>query len=346
MINPPVCRRGIVGRCVPRVRQRPQSVPIPPGSRTVTFTPNLNFNGTAGRTIICPNNAGDRVIVSFSSFQVEASWDPLYVYNGPTQASPQIASTNGTPLTTPNFGAGGWWGTVAPQNTGIPGTVMSTDPSGCLTFVHISDGSVQQAGWTASVACVTPQYTCSTAGVIACGDTKTGFTIGGTNTLPTTAQCDFNGGPSTSGVSWWVYNAVADQDVTMSTCGGVMNTRISVFSGSCTNLTCVGAVDDGPGCPNGSTEVTFRALNGESEPEPDLAVVRGQRFDLSGRVSPGLVQPSDIRVRRVVRIDRAYRYTGYPNIRATVCERFTIQKADLAHGLKLGNHAAVPFMYS
>jgi hypothetical protein len=97
--------------------------------------PDAIFN-TGAPVTICPDNATDKVLVSFSSFQTESGFDPLYVYNGPNTSSPQIASTNGNPggAYSPNPGPGGWWGTTAPTNTGIPGVVLATGASGCLTF--------------------------------------------------------------------------------------------------------------------------------------------------------------------------------------------------------------------
>lgn len=291
----------------------------------INFTTNLGCGGTyrdvgglgaypAGlnnapdiRTI-CPTNPGDKVIMTFSEFRTEASWDPLYVFNGTSTTAPKIASANGAPVTTPNLGTGGWWSDVtpstsagaianAPTNIGIPGTVLATNPSGCLTFAHISDGSFQFEGFTASISCVTPQYSCATAQPIACGEIKSGFTIGGTNTLPPTA-CDYNGGSSTSGVSWWTFTGGAfDQDVTMTTCGATtMNTRISIFKANpdCSNLVCVGGVDDGPGCPNGSTETKFLAQAGQLY----YVAVHGNAandgtFQLTALCTPNCVVPNN-----------------------------------------------------
>ncbi|HLO73956.1 MAG TPA: gliding motility-associated C-terminal domain-containing protein [Flavobacterium sp.] len=100
-------------------------------------------------TTICPTTAGDMVTVFFTSFNTEATWDALYVYDGPSTASPLIASTNGAG-NVPGGLAGGWWGTT------VPGPFTSTHPSGCLTFVFRSDTSVTNPGWTANVTCGPP----------------------------------------------------------------------------------------------------------------------------------------------------------------------------------------------
>ncbi|MBD3584106.1 fibronectin type III domain-containing protein, partial [Flavobacterium selenitireducens] len=101
---------------------------------------------------ICPDNPGDIVSVVFTTYQTETNWDALYVFDGNSTSSPQIASTNG-PANVPGGLAGGFWG-----NT-IPGPFESSSADGCLTFWFRSDGSVQQQGWTANVIC-TPPPTC------------------------------------------------------------------------------------------------------------------------------------------------------------------------------------------
>lgn len=90
-------------------------------------------------------NAGEVATLTFTSFDVEAQWDALYVYDGPDTNSPLIDS--GNPATGSGFPAGGYWG-----NT-IPGPFTSTHPSGALTVRFMSDGSVQNSGWTADITC-------------------------------------------------------------------------------------------------------------------------------------------------------------------------------------------------
>ncbi|VXB42017.1 conserved exported hypothetical protein [Flavobacterium sp. 9AF] len=95
---------------------------------------------------LCPDNPGDFVTVVFTSFNTEANWDALYVYDGPSITSPQIASTNG-PGNVPGGLPGGFWGTT------IPGPFEATNAQGCLTFRFRSDTSVTNPGWTANVIC-------------------------------------------------------------------------------------------------------------------------------------------------------------------------------------------------
>ncbi len=118
------------------------------GGTTAAYAANSNL-----QTIICPTTLGDVVTVTFNSFDTEATFDGLYVYNGSGIVPANIiASANGAGAV-PGGIAGSYWGTA------IPGPFTSTAADGCLTFVFRSDGSVQNAGWLASITC-TPPPTC------------------------------------------------------------------------------------------------------------------------------------------------------------------------------------------
>jgi uncharacterized repeat protein (TIGR01451 family) len=108
---------------------------------------NANYLNNSDSTVtICPIITGEVVTVSFTAFNVEATWDALYVYDGTLITSPQIVSTNPTG-NVPGGVPGGYWG-----NT-IPGPFTSSDPSGCLTFRFRSDTTVNNPGWTSTVSC-------------------------------------------------------------------------------------------------------------------------------------------------------------------------------------------------
>jgi hypothetical protein len=93
----------------------------------------------------CPNNSTQCLRMQFTSFDVESGcfvggcsgnpccYDILRVQNGPAQNGPIIWQGCGT--------------------TG-PGTITSSDPSGCLTLRFCSDGSVTRPGWAATISCV------------------------------------------------------------------------------------------------------------------------------------------------------------------------------------------------
>ncbi|WP_035676781.1 choice-of-anchor J domain-containing protein, partial [Flavobacterium limnosediminis] len=119
-----------------------------------TFTdaggPTANYANSSDITwTICPTNPGDVVTVTFTSFDTEANWDALYVFDGNSIAAPQLASTNGAG-NVPGGLAGGYWGTA------VPGPFTSSSTDGCLTFRFRSDTSGIRAGWVANVTCAPP----------------------------------------------------------------------------------------------------------------------------------------------------------------------------------------------
>jgi hypothetical protein len=90
----------------------------------------------------CPNTAGMCVRATFTSFSMNDTYflcfgpnsccDYLQILNGPAQNSPALYN----------------------NCTVSPGTITASNPSGCLTFRHTTDGSVQLAGWTCTLSCV------------------------------------------------------------------------------------------------------------------------------------------------------------------------------------------------
>ena len=98
--------------------------------------------------VVYPSVPGDVVTVTFTSFNTEATWDALYVYDGPDTTYPLINSGL-TMDPASSFPGGGYYGTA------IPGPFTSTDPSGVLTFVFLSDSNTTEIGWEAIVTCST-----------------------------------------------------------------------------------------------------------------------------------------------------------------------------------------------
>ncbi len=100
-----------------------------------------NINGII-RTF-CAENPDEQLRMVFTSFSMNDTYflcfgpgsccDYLQIFDGPTIQSPMIYN----------------------NCTSSPGTVTST--SGCLTFRFYTDGSVQLAGWSAQLSCVTGQ---------------------------------------------------------------------------------------------------------------------------------------------------------------------------------------------
>ncbi len=82
-----------------------------------------------------PENIGDYVSISFSSFNLESGYDYLKIYDGPSASFPELASLTGT---------------------SIPPNVTATGSGGELTFVFTSDESAVRTGWVAYISCITP----------------------------------------------------------------------------------------------------------------------------------------------------------------------------------------------
>jgi uncharacterized repeat protein (TIGR01451 family) len=114
------------------------------GGVSGNYTPNSTYIYT-----ICPLDINTFVNVTFTEFNTEAEHDGMYVFNGPSIAGPQIASTNPAGFV-PGGLAGAFWG-----NT-IPGPFTSTTPDGCLTFWFRSDDTNQNSGWVAYVDSCAP----------------------------------------------------------------------------------------------------------------------------------------------------------------------------------------------
>ncbi len=85
--------------------------------------------------LICPDNIGDVVTLAFVQFNTEASFDDMTIYDGTSSSDSQIGVFDGS---------------------NSPGTITSTDASGCLYVVWSSDGSVTRDGWEAVVTCGPP----------------------------------------------------------------------------------------------------------------------------------------------------------------------------------------------
>ena len=81
---------------------------------------------------IFPDTAGDLVTFTFISFDTENNYDFLTVYDGPDVSSTEVGSFSGTT---------------------VPDPISSSHPTGALTFVFDSDGSVNDPGYEILVSC-------------------------------------------------------------------------------------------------------------------------------------------------------------------------------------------------
>jgi hypothetical protein len=97
-----------------------------------TGGPNGNYQNSENWTeTIYPQDADHRIRAIFNSYAVESCCDYLRIYNGPNTTFPLLFNGGNT----------------------SPGTVVSTHPTGALTFRFTSDGSVTATGWNATIIC-------------------------------------------------------------------------------------------------------------------------------------------------------------------------------------------------
>jgi hypothetical protein len=110
---------------------------------TTTCSANFYDNGgnglnyTNNQTLVytfCPPTAGQYMSVTFSSFNIENTYDFLYVYDGNSTAATLLGTFTGTTN---------------------PGTITATsgNSTGCLTFRFTSDGVGNYSGWSAAISC-------------------------------------------------------------------------------------------------------------------------------------------------------------------------------------------------
>ena len=81
-----------------------------------------------------PGTAGSYMQFVFTAFNVEDTYDFLYIYDGTNTSAPLIATLTGTSL---------------------PGTFTASNPSGALTFKFFSDNITKKSGWKATILCST-----------------------------------------------------------------------------------------------------------------------------------------------------------------------------------------------
>lgn len=90
----------------------------------------------------CPNAPGMCVRATFSQFVMN---DTYFLCGGPNNCCDYLQILNGPVQNSPAL-----WSNC----TTSPGVITASNASGCLTFRFVSDGSIQLAGWTATLSCV------------------------------------------------------------------------------------------------------------------------------------------------------------------------------------------------
>ncbi len=108
-----------------------------PSTCNTTYYDQNGFNGNYGNSqnsqqTFYPNSSTGKLVAIFNSFNTEANYDFLRVYDGNSSAAPLVGTFSGT---------------------SIPSNITSTATDGSLTFVFTSDGSATRAGWDITLLC-------------------------------------------------------------------------------------------------------------------------------------------------------------------------------------------------
>jgi gliding motility-associated-like protein len=149
-------------------------------------------------------------------------------------------------------------------------TSATTSALACNTSYYLrvyaftSCNSTNSAYTTSSVftttSCLVPANDpCSGAIALTCPSSTTGTTTGATTTGDPTAAC----GTTITAAGVWYSFAGNGQDVTVSLCGSPLNSKLSIYSGTCSSLTCItGEDDDFVNCGDDDPSITFNSVAG------------------------------------------------------------------------------------
>lgn len=194
-------------------------------------------------TVICPDEPGQAVQVTFNSFVIHPWEDYLYVYNGDSENAPSLGVFNG----------------MSP----LPGPFEASNPSGCLTFFFNAAANGTWEGWEASVECVACPVVSglSVSGVASDGaeftwttlPSATGYEweVGQQGFLPGTGNAIASGSTTATSATVNGLDSGLDYQVAIrALCGPGENGAWSSAVSFRTALTCGGAFYDSGG-PNG-----------------------------------------------------------------------------------------------
>ncbi|MEZ4930457.1 MAG: PKD domain-containing protein, partial [Chitinophagales bacterium] len=145
-----------------------------------TFKDNGNngvYSNNQNSTItFCPSTPGTAIMLTFTQFNTEESYDVLEVFQG--------NSATGTPSD------------VLTGSLTTPFTLVSNSPDGCISFHFESDSSVTYSGWSATISCIEP----CTPPIAQLNDTSTVYICSPNAENPGNTTVSFDASPSYSPV--------------------------------------------------------------------------------------------------------------------------------------------------
>ena len=217
---------------------------------TLTYTitdaggPTDTYNNNLDQTVtLTPSDNTKKLQLNFSSFNIEAVYDFLYVYDGPNTSSPLLATLNGTSL---------------------PATITAENASGQLTLRFTSDISGIRVGFQATVTSVTICTTPTNGGTLSTNKSLT--TVNDGVSLTTTG----NGGSITK--IEWSFDNFTTVDGTVTNPANPYNIQLNVQE---TNAYFRTTSKDGT-CPSGVSNIVNITL--KSAPPYSSGIVDGDHI--------------------------------------------------------------------
>ncbi|MES2132171.1 MAG: PKD domain-containing protein [Bacteroidota bacterium] len=219
------------------------------------YQPSENYTQT-----FCPSTPGSKIILNFTAFDTESTYEHMYIYDGNSTAGALIGSYTGS---------------------SGPGIVQASagNASGCLTIVFTSDGSVEYTGWAATISCSTPCQTITSNIVSSSPAVGAGSIIRVCKNQPVT----FNGSGTFSGSSagavytWNFGNGTTATGTSASvtyTAAGAYFVNLGITAGGCSNTNNINQVVQVSTTPTSTTSVA------------NPTVCLGQSTTVTGTFSP------------------------------------------------------------
>ena len=134
--------------------------------------------------------------------------------------------------------------------------VLGCSDAAALNYDATADSCDGLVGGTDTSCCTYPPVNddCSGAIVVTCGDVVSGTSLNSTigNEVLALECGTIIEGPGV----WYSFSSAGSEEVTFSTCGSALDTKINVFSGSCGAYVCAGGNDDDCGVQSNVTIIT------------------------------------------------------------------------------------------
>jgi hypothetical protein len=203
-----------------------------------------NYANSLDQTVtLTPSDNTKKLQLNFTTFNLEASYDYLYVYDGPNTSSTLLATLNGTSL---------------------PATITAENASGQLTLRFTSDISGIRVGFQATVTSVTVCTTPTNGGTLSSNKSLT--TVNDAVSLTTTG----NGGTITK--IEFSYDNFGTVDATYNTPTNPFNIQLNIQQ---PNIYVRTTSKDGT-CPSGTSNIVNVTL--KSAPPYSSGIVDGDHI--------------------------------------------------------------------